>query len=335
MVKMRNIKERYLIAPQMQSYDQITCDYRPFVMFFNRANFSSKFVNTDDLGFRLNSLDDKIKKITNFFNCKEVSIVIGGSSVFGFGATSDEKTISSQLSKKTNHIFLNFGATAFNSKQEILLFLNFFKKYKKIKNVIIISGANDIFLNLLNNQDEWGDFFFKNKYSKIYDSYKKRNRISHNLINYFESIFNKKTKKLSENNKNSINYKNVETNYDEIFSLWKTLSDAYKFNLKFFLQPIPSWLNKPLSIEEKKLFNILDNSNDTAHINLKQLSSIDNYNNFLSILEKVSKKNNVDFIDLNKELLDIKNINKWLFVDRVHMTNQGYEELAEIVLKNV
>ena len=119
---------------------------------------------------------------------------------------------------------------------------------------------------------------------------KKKNRISLNLINYFEGIFNKKTKKLSENNKNSINYKNVETNYDEIFSLWKTLSNAYKFNLKIFLQPIPSWLNKPLSVEEKTLFNILDNSNDTAHINLKKLSSIDNYNNFLLILEKVSKK---------------------------------------------
>ena len=71
---MKNIKERYLIAPQMQSYDQITCDYRPFVMFFNRASFSSKFVNTDDLGFRLNSLDDKIKKITNFLIVKKFQL---------------------------------------------------------------------------------------------------------------------------------------------------------------------------------------------------------------------------------------------------------------------
>ena len=332
---MRNIKERYLIVPQMELYDQITCDYRPFVMFFNRANFSSKFVNTDYLGFRLNIWAGELKKNTDFFNYKEVSIVIGGSCVFGFGATSDEKTISSQLSKKTNHIYLNFGATAFNSKQEILLFLNFFKKYKKIKNVIIISGANDIFLNLLNNQDEWGDFFFKNKYSRIHDSYKNRKHVNLNLINYFTKILKKKTKKLSENNKNLINYKDVETNYDEIFSLWKTLSNAYNFNLKIFLQPIPSWLNKPLSIEEKTLFTILDNSNVKAHINLKKLSSIDNYNKFLSILEKTSKKHNVDFIDLNKELLNIKNIDKRLFVDRVHMTNQGYEDLAEIVLKYI
>jgi hypothetical protein len=332
---MRNIKERYLIAPQMKLYDQITCPYRPFVMFFNKANFSSKFVNTDDLGFRLNSWADELKRNTDFFDYEEVSIVIGGSCVFGFGATSDGKTISSQLSKKTNHIYLNFGATAFNSKQEILLFLNFFKKYKKIRNVIIISGANDIFLNLLNNQDEWGDFFFKNKYSEIHDSYKNKRHVNLNLINYFVSFFDKKTNKLSENKKNLIDYKNVETNYNEIFCLWKTLSKAYNFNLKIFLQPIPSWFNKPLSIEEKTIFNILDNSNDSDHINLKKLSSIDSYNNFLSILEKISKKYDVDFIDLNKELLNIKNIDKWLFVDRVHMTNQGYEQLADIVLKNI
>jgi len=65
---MSNIKERYLIAPQMELYDQVTCDYRPFVMFFNSANFSSKSINTDNLGFRLNSWGDELKKSECFFN---------------------------------------------------------------------------------------------------------------------------------------------------------------------------------------------------------------------------------------------------------------------------
>jgi len=332
---MSNIKERYLIAPQMELYDQVTCDYQPFVMFFNSANFSSKSINTDNLGFRLNSWGDELKKHSDFFNYEEISIVIGGSCVFGFGATSDEKTISSQLSKKTNQIYLNFGATAFNSKQEILLFLNFFKKYKKIKNVIIISGVNDIYLNLLDSQDEWGDFFFKNKYKKIHDLYKNRNKINQGLISNFLRLFNKKTEKKTIKDESTINFKELKKNYDEIFSLWGALSNAYNFNIYNFLQPIPAWLNKPLSIEEKKLFNILDNSSDNAHINLKKLSNIENYNSFLEILEDTSKKNNINFVDLNKEFLNTEDIDKWLFVDRVHMTDKGYEELAEIVLKNI
>ena len=271
---MNNIKERYSIAPQMELYDQVSCDYRPFVMFFNSSNFTSKIINTDSLGFRLNSWGDKFKTHSDFFNDEEVSIVIGGSSVFGFGATSDDKTISSLLSKKTNEIYLNFGATAFNSKQEILLFLNFFRKYKKIKNVIIISGANDIYLNLLNSQDEWGDFFFKTKYEKIHNLYKNRNKINPKYINYFLKLFSKKTKKINTNYKTTINFEELNNNYDELFSLWSALSNTYNFNLYSFLQPVPSWLNKPLSIEDRKLFDILDNSNDKAHINLNKLSYV-------------------------------------------------------------
>ena len=69
--------------------------------------------------------------------------------------------------------------------------------------------------------------------------------------------------------------------------------------------------------------------------NLKKLSNIENYNSFLEILEDTSKKNNINFVDLNKEFLNTEDIDKWLFVDRVHMTDKGYEELAEIVLKNI
>ena len=51
--------------------------------------------------------------------------------------------------------------------QEILLFMNFFQKFSIIEQVIIISGTNDLYLNLINNEDDWGNFFFKKKYEKI------------------------------------------------------------------------------------------------------------------------------------------------------------------------
>ena len=161
MVKFLNIKDRYSIVPQMKNYDQISYEYKPFVMFFNCPNYKSKIVNTDEIGFRLNYHNNNFEKLSSFFNMENVTIVIGGSLVFGFGATSDSNTISSILSNKTNKVYLNFGATAFNSKQEILLFLNFFQKFKKIDKVIIVSGANDLYLNLINEEDEWGNFFLK------------------------------------------------------------------------------------------------------------------------------------------------------------------------------
>ena len=220
-----NIQQRYKYVPQMKFYDQITCDYKPFVMFFNISNFKSKVVNTDNLGFRLNYYNDEITKISNFYNKPRVTIVIGGSLVFGFGSSSDQHTISSILSKKTNNIFINFGATAFNSKQEILLFLNFFQRFNDIENVIIISGANDLYINLINDDDEWGNFFFKQKYKKIFEKSKNKNNFILKIKNSYTKIFKNKVQDRTTN----INFEKLKNNYVENFSLWSSISKNFKF----------------------------------------------------------------------------------------------------------
>ena len=89
------------------------------MMFFNKENFKSKNVNTDENGFRLNFIDKKYQTNQDIISKKkEVNIIIGSSLVFGFGATNDHKTISSILSERVGEIFLNYGGTAFNSMQE-------------------------------------------------------------------------------------------------------------------------------------------------------------------------------------------------------------------------
>ena len=318
----------------MEFYDQISCEYKPFVMFFNKPNFNSKVVNTDEWGFRLNHHDKNLKKQSIFFEEEEVSIVIGGSCVFGFGASSDEHTISSVLSKKTGGIYINFGATAFNSKQELLLFINFFQKYKKIKRVIIISGVNDIFLNSLSGEDVWGNFFFKEKYEKIHNLHKIRNRFDKRITNFFLKILKKK-KNDYNNFDNKINSDKLRENYTESFDIWSKFSKNYNFDLYYFLQPVPTWFNKPLAKEEKDLFNILDNSNDSSHNILKKLSEENTYKKFKELLESILMKKRINFIDLNNEFRKIKNLNKWMFVDRVHLNDNGYEEISKTILDTI
>ena len=143
---MNSIKERYSIIPQMEHYDRFTVDYEPYSMFFNKKNFKSEVVNTDELGFRLNYFNNKKFSLEQLTNFDDISIVIGGSTVFGFGSTNDKNTISSLLSKIKNKVFINFGATAFNSKQEIILFMKYFTKFKKIDKVIIVFGCKRFIL---------------------------------------------------------------------------------------------------------------------------------------------------------------------------------------------
>ena len=327
-----SVQKRYKYIPQMEFYDQITCDYKPFVMFFNKSNFISNVVNTDDLGFRYNYYKGLLKKQSDFYNHDEVSLILGGSSVFGFGSTSDNNTISSILTKNTNQIFLNFGATAYNSKQEFALFLNFFQKFKKIKNVIIVSGINDLYLNLVHTQDVWGDFFFKKKYNKIHEYYKNKNDFKYILKKLLLKLLNKESKPSDHKH---INFDNLDLNFRNLFNLWSTLSKKYDFNLYYFLQPLPSWSEKILSNLEKNIFDILDSSDDFAHQILKEISIINNYNKYKNILEKNSKNNEMNFVDLNTEFKKIKNLNDSLFVDRVHLTDEGYEHISNIILDRI
>tara|TARA_B100002051_G_C16662353_1_gene599813 strand:+ start:192 stop:1187 length:996 start_codon:yes stop_codon:yes gene_type:complete len=331
MVKFSNIKDRYNIIPQMRNYDQISYEYKPFIMFFNCSNYKSKVVNTDEIGFRLNYHNNNLETLSNFFNQENVTIVIGGSLVFGFGATSDNNTISSILSKKTNKIYLNFGGTAFNSKQEILLFLNFFQNFKKIDKVIIVSGANDLYLNLINDEDEWGNFFFKKKYQDIFDRYKNRN----NFYYKFNYLLNKFKKQNNNTKIYKVNFTKLYNNYSQNLKLWSNLSNSFDFKIHFFLQPLAIWTKKKLSDEEEKIFNILDNSNDLAHIILKETSKIENYLKFSKMLESLSKEINIDFTDLNFKLNQSKNLNKSLFVDRIHMNDLGYNEISKLILDNI
>ena len=327
-----NIQQRYKYVPQMKFYDQITCDYKPFVMFFNKSNFISNIINTDDLGFRYNYHEGLLKKVSDFYKYDEVSLIIGGSSVFGFGSTSDNNTISSVLTKNTNEIFLNFGATAFNSKQELILFLNFFQKFKKIKNVIIISGMNDLYLNLVNKQDAWGDFFFKKEYNEIHEYHKNKNNLKLKLKRLLSKLLNKKKR---PSDYKYINFDNLDLNFKNLFNLWSTLSKNYNFNLYYYLQPLPSWTQKNLSDLEINIFEILDRSNDFAHQILKEISLIDNYEKYKSILQKNSQNNEINFLDLNIEFKKLNEINETLFVDRVHLTDLGYKKISDIILNRI
>ena len=330
---MTRIQDRYKIVPQMEAYDTINCEFKPFVMFFNSKNHNSKVVNTDKLGFRYNLINHDLISFSDLNFDEEYSIVLGGSTVFGFGSSNDNNTISSKLNKLIGEKFINFGGTAFCSKQELYLFLNFFQKFKKIKRVIIISGANDVYLNLLNNsnQEEWGNFFFKDKYFKIFDKYQNRKNYLDNISNFLKNkIFSSniiRNEILSE-----INLSKLYNNYNDIFALWKILSRSYNFELFFFLQPIPTWMNKDLSNEEIELFKILDNTKDISHNLLKILGSRNNHTVYLNMLNDLTFKYKIKFFDLNQSL---DKTNKWLFVDRVHLNDTGYELISKIVLEQI
>ena len=90
-----------------------------------------------------------------------------------------------------------------------------------------------------------------------------------------------------------------------------------------------------MSEDEEKIFNVLDNSNDLAHLMLKETSKIENYIKFSKLLESLSREININFTDLNIKLNQSKNLDKSLFVDRIHMNDLGYNEISNLILDNI
>ena len=343
---MKSSQQRYSLVPQMKNYDQITSDYEPYTLFFNRKSFNSNNVNTDKHGFRLNYFNKSFKSVYEFCEFDEISIIIGGSTVFGFGSTDDGKSIPSIMTKYGKEIFLNFGATAFNSRQELFLFINNLGKFKKIKQVIIISGINDLYLGINNKKEN--NFFFKNTFQLSNDLYKIRNNYYQRFLYLLYKTFHNKfvdpqkiefkdlfIKKKIDKLDNLINFEIIEKNYDNIFSVWTSLSNHFKFKLNFFLQPMAGWVDKEMHENETKLFKLLDNSDNESHLKLKILSDKRNYEIFLKILKKISNKCKISFTDLNLDLRTIVSKNDWLFVDRVHLTDIGCESVSKIILNKI
>lgn len=94
-------------------------------------NFSSKYINTNYDRLRITKNYEKNQ------NLETINIgFFGGSTMFGIGSESDNETIPSLVAKllnqknsKLNFEIFNFGVNGYNNSQEILYFLEIYKKY--------------------------------------------------------------------------------------------------------------------------------------------------------------------------------------------------------------
>ena len=348
---------RYKLAPQMREYDKLVNIWKPFVMFFNQPNFKSQVYNLDKFGLRFNGLSnsknldiEKNNSIFNekiFSNCKETAALVGASTVFGTGASSDEFTIPSILSKKTNTHFFNISCSAFSGFQEIILFQSFINFLKNIKKVVLLSGLNDLFLiNYLSTFDPvFGPHYFGHEYVKgmIQNTLNWKRNLAKVIFEPFikhEVYWNSVTKKQLLNfllKKNE--FKNPDlSNKKEIlknlvkknFQLWSNIQKGMGIKVIYALQPFATCCEKKFSDEEKEIFSIVDAS---AYKTYQTIQLIDKkaYMDYKNILQENCSYYNFDFVDCNDHLGNNNFDKQWLFVDRSHLTDLGNKHVAEFI----
>ncbi len=351
---------RIELCPQMLDYDRLGMRWYPGIMFFQSSNYRSLAVNTDKLGFRISKDNTGYSSTENYVGLgtkQKISLIIGGSTAFGVGATKDEFSLASLLSLKNESPYLNFGGRAFNSGQEFNLFKNFFSKLPPLKEVIILSGANDIFLTSIKSQSFMQPTFLENKYCSAMESYSlsAKRKIIRALMNSFvdsaidwgitspREILTNATKttlakiqhhlffkdRHQDKSLSHVSFNDAAKTLETSLICWSSLSKHLDFTLTFALQPMPSWSKKRLSKEETLIFNNLDINNVSTYNTLKQMDHYEGYKMFSSKLQAICDTLSINYIDTNQHLAKRNISSHWMFVDRVHLTDAGYKLLAE------
>jgi hypothetical protein len=314
----------------MSDYDSVGDQWVPYLMRFDTPLRKFSSVSTDEWGFRNSvSQDGNIVKISNLENTK-TGIIVGSSTVFGVGSSADRFTIPSSLNRVSETTWLNFGGRAFNSTQELILFLLHLPN--RIDQLVLFSGVNNITLAFLSPSTSpiYNSFFYQSVFERAMqnppDDYIGVRRSFGRLMNEVKHRFKLDSRKSAKLDiKDS--YQNVLHCFKRDLRAFKILADGLGIQLHFALQPLATWIEKQLSSEEKEIFSILDSMSMDWQVLSQQIKSVrDDY--FFDV-ERICDELLIDYCNVN--LAPDFLTDEWLFVDRVHLTDRGCEVAAKIL----
>jgi len=348
---MKKNQIKYELAPQTKFYDSMGAHWKPFVMFNHFPNIRSSYCNTDKDGLRYNNYN-KTNILNSIFEQKldtnkKNAVLMGGSLAFGEGATSDGKTIASFLSKESNYNFINLAGRGFSGYQEIIIFMSYLSKIKNIEKVVILSGLNDLVLNtyiknydgvfgpifgydvFISKMEEatgWKNKVFKFLFGKFFDPNTNWSEI--NSLNWKKELFQRKVKV----NNIANNDEKLENTFDRNLMIWSIISKGMNLSIDYVLQPISIWQEKILSNEEEKIFKESDKLEEIKKV--YKSVTLDKYIYLRTMLQSKAKKYNINFIDCN-EILKKKDLKNWIYVDKVHVNDVGYQLISQELIKNL
>lgn len=342
-----------------EDYKNMLHEFRPYIMFTNAHDYKSKSVNTDRLGFRkvffkkkFIGIDD-LKKST-----KTINILLGGSTAFGSGSLSDKHTISSELTSLGKLCF-SLGIRGASSHQELIAFLKFKNFFPKIKNIIILSGVNDLAMTAHKNSFFYNDFgFFMGARSYalnfLFQSsiiYKERwikgllnlfflihylsNKFNffRNFLKIFSFLKQSKLEKKTDNYINK-NFKNKIINLRQMIKndlhTWSMIQKQLGVKITYIFQPNLTWIKKPLTKYDKQILDVEKKRLKAFYSN--DWTNKSTYIEQRNFIKNSCKRKGIKFVDSN-EIIKSSIHKKSYFLDLAHLTYYGNQFLARYINK--
>ena len=128
-------KKIYDIVPQMAAYHSFAHLWVPTVMHMTPPNFRSDTVNTDSTGMRWTFGKNHRMITPESIKTEACNIIVGGSTPFGVGATSDSATIASKLSLLSSDNWINFAIRTHTLTQNLSFFLSHRHRLTRIRSL--------------------------------------------------------------------------------------------------------------------------------------------------------------------------------------------------------
>lgn len=295
----------------------------PFKIMLPNQHFPT--ININEYGFRGSEITKE--KPDNTYRI----FMVGGSTTFGTGSTSDQTTIPGFLQKKFDSLGLPFdvqvvnaGFSGGNSISEVWLIKNRILEFEPDL-LIIYDGYNDVYYIEKENNNFTKDNDFDTQminFQKIFDETFLRILSSYKTLDKIvEKVEKSKTDFDNPKKENPKKYKMVDDNIrsNKISAWkehWKEICQVGKekgYEVIVTIQPILGSSDRELSKQEKNKFILWENE--------KRLVVLEDYANSLNFLEDYCYKT----ADLRKVFDDI---NRPIYTDNVHMSDFGNEIVA-------
>jgi hypothetical protein len=328
------VSYRAELTPQMLKYaekfdDRGEIRWLPYLMYFHPASYTSEVCNTDRLGFRISKGGSDQASAAGRRPEGPVRLLAGSSTAFGIGATIASR-LWSQHAPKTP--WLNFAGRSHNSTQELLLFLLHRHLLPQIEEIVIFSGFNNLGLSRLpqSQQRDYGAFFNCGEYFEQMDQLGARHRKAPGfgrsggrgspVTGSEDSTVPELADQIA--NAAELTIRHLET--------WKLLTSAAGIKLSFVLQPLATWIRERPATQEKLLFDELDEISDFQGV-YGDIASMDVGRRYSDTLRNGCENLGVSFFDLNPVLAEAAGADDWLFVDRIHFTDSGYDLVSRLL----
>ncbi|MFD5921967.1 IopA [Kitasatospora sp. NPDC058201] len=338
------MEAQHRLTPQIRQYEDFATGemrWLPHVTFFNRTGYRSSTVNTDAGGFRVSHGTAGPVSLHGTVPEEPVGVVLGASPAFGFGAGGDAWTIPSLLARGPRaRPWLNLAAPAFNSTQEVLLFLLHRHRLPAVRDVLVFSGLNNLVVaGLPQADDDYPQFFFSGDFFGQLGTPDLGQRLGQ--PGWARGRLGRVAKRLGRQDEPADGgtavpdpAERIDTAVRHVARDLRALADLVTplgARLHYVLQPTAAWTRKPFTAEERAL--IAEAGNERAGMWNLFAPVLDPavHRAYAERLAAVSQELGVPFLDANAAIAASPAAGEWLFVDQVHLTDRGHQVTAELM----